>query len=1008
MKYSFPTKQLISDVSTITHNQKIDLCLITGDLVKSGKKEEFENALNILINPLMEANLFTKNDIYYVPGNHEVDTDLINDLFFSGLDNLCSDYNKFDRKEYIDYADGLVQLNEYHAHVSLLNNIGLKSKRISSHIIHHTRDEKIGLVCINTAWRSLGPSSKDINNIIVSKIELNNAYNEIKDCTIKIAIMHHPVDFIRQDHRYNIEMLLRKFDIVLTGHLHEDNSRKCVYPNNETLFLAGEELSIQINGFYNPPAFHLYFVDLKKKEATIHSRRHYLERDVFDSNLVHYSEGKWKVKFGQSSFRYNLKCAIKDQIDSHFENLFMNRKPSNNDFPANAPSFVSPSFKIKGASVKEDSKQKNIDIEELLLSSKSKVLIFGREGSGKTVLAYRFAQLYLDRFDEFRKIPIVISDGGESACNVTQLFTYIHSFLTKFSTDGFSINKKQIIEEFENDGFLFIVDDFSFKNDYKFMSFLSNVATSKSYFLIFDESTLQPRASQFSEIIKSSSNLSVEISPLSKNQIRNLFQLIINKSMDNEEEFIGKTVKLFSKINLPRTPFMISLFLTLYRDGQAIEPTSKANLLTKFIEHILGRHLLSDSKRDSYDFENKCDFLGHLAYEMYEKDSFSLSSDDFDSFALSYHDSKGYNIKESKFDSLFFEVGILQKDGDNVFFKYECYLHFFLAKYCDRKTVGADWLLTSEKWWRFIDVFDYFSCFNRNSITLVDLAFKKLDLLAKEAHKNVKVLDYDPSDILEVLSKEGSDDSLETLPEEERDKITDLHSTNGHYSPSDLSKESIQRQHENLMDCMLLCGNILRNSDGMSASEKRSYLNKYVYGCVGSLVVFRIVVEYVILEVEKKLAFDKQSDSEKEKRDFLSFCEWLRTFTPIAVQESLVDLSYSSKLAKTFDSEIKDSEMSYGKLFMVIAYCEAKGPKWRAVLSEFADSVKRNPQVFAVFLIQMHIFLMLNSFGNDTDFIKEIIVNCRCKTALEKQRLRNKLDSKLRNHFIHDMSKNDE
>lgn len=990
----FPIKALTDDIKKTIENQRIDLCIFTGDLVWSGKKNEYDYALTTLFIPLMENNLFGEKDIWYIPGNHEIDIDSIKSLTYYGLDQLCMDYLRLIDEPFSKYAGELTQLDNYHNFVSMFNDLGFSQHRVTANVIHHKSKHDIGLVCINSAWKSAGASSKDASNIIISKFELSEALEKIKMCDFKIALLHHPIESIREDHRTDIEFLLRRFDMVLTGHIHRDNSYKCISQNSETLFLAGEELSNSSADRKNPPAYNIYCIDIETKKVTVFSRQYYTERGVFDSSLEHYSDGKWEIQCGQSKFYFLLKYAIENGINKYFKTLFLDGRLIDDEDAKKFSYFVPPFFKNKKTSITKGETTKDITIDDLIESSMKRVLIFGKKNSGKTVLAYRFAQLYLENFNRLLKIPIVISCDDKMPHTKTQLVNLIHAFVINFVDDKFTVSRKQIEEELLANRFVFIIDNFSFKINYDFFEFLSSFTSStKSFFMVSDDISLRPDSSQLNELMNSSENLSVEISPFSKNQIRNLCQLYIEKRALNEDEIVNKTISIFDGINLPRTPFMLSIFLSLYRDGCEIEPTSKANLLTKFIEHILGRNLLSDIRRDSYDFENKCDFLGQLAFEMYKKNLFLFPYSDFILFVKEYHESRGFNPMDSGFDTTFFSFGILEKDDSFIYFKYQCFLEFFLAKYCEKKTSSAKWLLESEKWWRFIDVFDYYSCFNRNSIELVESAFAKLEVLATEAHKNYKILDYDPSEIVDMLSNSEVSKSINTLPEKERDRITDQKSRNGDYSPSDLSKDSIQKQHENLIDCMLLCGNILRNSDGLSSERKVGYLKKYIYGCIGSLIVFRILVERIIIDLNNAQVNDDKVIRKEKKTTFDSVCKWLRTIPPLLVQDVLVNLSFSSKLAISFEKVIRETDLNYEKLFLILAYTEFKGPNWKTKLNEFADQVKASPHIYAIFLIQLNIYIYLYSLGVDTEYIKNVLIQCTSHNKNEKEQISRKMSA---------------
>jgi len=59
------------------NQQNIDLIFITGDLVYSGKEDQFKTAL-FSINKIIEKSEVKLENVFIVPGNHDIDRDKIN------------------------------------------------------------------------------------------------------------------------------------------------------------------------------------------------------------------------------------------------------------------------------------------------------------------------------------------------------------------------------------------------------------------------------------------------------------------------------------------------------------------------------------------------------------------------------------------------------------------------------------------------------------------------------------------------------------------------------------------------------------------------------------------------------------------------------------------------------------------------------------------------------------------------------------------------------------------
>ena len=86
--YSSQTSEMLKGLIKDIKNQvkgKIDFIVFSGDLVQSGKEENFSFALENFIMPLLQEIGVAEDRFIYVPGNHEVDIDKIDKDFAIGF-----------------------------------------------------------------------------------------------------------------------------------------------------------------------------------------------------------------------------------------------------------------------------------------------------------------------------------------------------------------------------------------------------------------------------------------------------------------------------------------------------------------------------------------------------------------------------------------------------------------------------------------------------------------------------------------------------------------------------------------------------------------------------------------------------------------------------------------------------------------------------------------------------------------------------------------------------------
>jgi calcineurin-like phosphoesterase family protein len=218
-------KQLFKELLSHVREQKSkgvvpDYVFITGDLAHYGLQAEYEVFNESFLDPLQK--LIGNNIIertFSVPGNHDVNR--------RKAPGFSQDKFLNTQNQYFDpTAEGLgarSTILERFAAFSANDQTPMLGEWINSaegayHFIDVTRS--LGIVGINTAWLCEG--DKDEKHLSPGKPLVENALENIKDCSIKIVLGHHPLDWFATEHRRQIEALFGKNNVIyLHGHLHE-------------------------------------------------------------------------------------------------------------------------------------------------------------------------------------------------------------------------------------------------------------------------------------------------------------------------------------------------------------------------------------------------------------------------------------------------------------------------------------------------------------------------------------------------------------------------------------------------------------------------------------------------------------------------------------------------------------------------------------------------------------------------------------------------------------------
>ena len=100
------------DILQSENATEIKFICITGDLIHSGDKEdeEMDIVINSVISPLMEYLKLSAENVFIVPGNHEVKRSLIIDYVEKGLTSLLTSEIEIDRYDFRAKEDFLISL----------------------------------------------------------------------------------------------------------------------------------------------------------------------------------------------------------------------------------------------------------------------------------------------------------------------------------------------------------------------------------------------------------------------------------------------------------------------------------------------------------------------------------------------------------------------------------------------------------------------------------------------------------------------------------------------------------------------------------------------------------------------------------------------------------------------------------------------------------------------------------------------------------------------------------
>ena len=1008
-------KKMIEDVQKVQKEQdiKIDLVCFTGDLIQRGDKaiedeEQLKLAEEILVSPVLDELGLDKDKFIMVPGNHEVDTTKIlvaterglsatsleeinqnildmNDVYLSRLDYFY--------KWIADYYDDVIR-----------ENIGYA-------FLREIDGKKIGVACIDSAWRSSGKGNAEKGKMYVGKKQIKDLYQHIKDADMKICLMHHPTDWLADYELRLIEKELIKFDIVLCGHVHENDhkevcrcSMKTIYSTAGKLYPLDYACGRAVDG-YN--GYAILNVDFSKVLCTIFLRTYYaVGRDMFDSalNLVENGQVSYPLSgdISEKQMEFNIVNGIHEYFSNMSETLTLIKEIDTYSPLGIEEVFVDPILSEKSEYVSDSSDEgKNIKLDELLENANN-VIILGKKESGKTTILQQIGLKYIDRYNELEIIPIHI-DMRYLPKKKDKLISAAVLFVMGNMFDDAPIRKEKIKELVTVGKIVFLIDnvDIADANQTVMLSrFIQEnrdnrfiLTTKEEFFQSIDVKKLPEYTKEFKKLY---------INTFGKAQIRELVTKWAGRREDvaDVSEVVEKINGYCESINFAKTPFNVSIFMVLWDSDKNFVPQNEGIVMENYLEVLLEKLSPKESERSTYSFKIKQHFLSNLAYEMLKKNEYYFSIKEFRDFVRKYHEDKGYVETKSRFSELFFEKGILSVSDDNIVFSHTSILEFYLAEYARNNNQFLNFMIQKGNRIYFKNEICFYSGLVPDCKTLLD---SMANTIIKAIEKNMELIDK--LNNIEIITdfKIEKDELVKKLEEnrptqKEIDDMSD--SSQPEVSPDEFSKnkspilietkqslqdsendneEMVQQEAESFYLLVSIYGSILKNAELLDKSDKIRHLKNYMYAMNILLGEIYVLAEKIKREIpfEEFINENEVEGKQLTKKDFERskeiFLEVIKVSLPLAMQRMILENIGTPKLEVAIDElmECKEDE-PFEKFMLEFLKCDLNVGN---IISELRKYIEKETSeaILKLIIMKLLFYYRMRFFGANTKMYNEIL-----------------------------------
>ena len=1011
----FIKDSLLAELKRIHQEHPINLIFLTGDLIDRGGEnfssiaEAFAEFKKNIITPILTTLNLPIERFLIIPGNHDLNKKAEEEWEDDGLKLHLKDADNiqnFIRKGKEGDLKGFERIRPFKEFEKTLYE-GISNNQLSffdSNFVLTINGKKIGVSCINSSWRCYD-SQKDKGLIIVGDTQIANAYSFIKTCDLKIALIHHPYDWI-SDTESNVihKHLHNNYNLMFVGHVHEgETSVETNYAGSLFVNVAPGALT-DIRSDSRKYSTGFTIVDYKEKEKVVacsfkrynHPTKKFVDNtDLGDNGISVFDippQGRLKqIKSAQE----RLKTIIDVRYDEMNEHLIS----SGNELGPKTikEGFVLPNLTQDFIDEEKDGviDGKNLSLQDIL-NKDSDLLFFGTKESGKTMLLFRLIHEYVDRF-EFKKVVPVYLDFLEIGNR--DIESCIKNYL---SCGGDDLNTM-----LEDRDVILLVDNIQWDyNEYAYQ--LKKLKNFKEKYKLNKKNKririIATGLVDITGVIPSDFDLPnfdfdiFFIENLHTSQIKGLIAkwVPINDAVDIDKR-LEKIVDNFKSFALPRTAMSVSLFLWSMENKDR-KPINNATLLDIFLEIVLEKIHGDEIYREKFDIENKMMLLAHIAAKMLEKklDNYCLQYADLVKVVDDYVTKKvGFEIDSQRLVDYFLNRKIFVKFQRNkVKFRYSCFFQFFLAKRMIHNDEFKDYVLSEEQYHNFVSEIDYYTGLVRSDKKLLNKLhqrFIKEFQPYQEILKNVNIDTHFNTE--KPIIRDVSIDKIKSSrpTEAQLEKLTDKFLENLPNPEIILSKE----QRKTLELVLVIMANALRNSEGVEDLR----LKKEIYeDIIKNTMIFILLYQFVMIEYYKKY----QSLPPNVPKEY-NLKLFLRNI-PLHVQLGMSGHLATIKLAPIILNKITNDNNGKSitgtdieKFLSVYLYSDIQGQDYPKYLRKFIKAVKNNAVMdYSLYKLWHYSFTRGRAGSSNEEVFFDLLSLLKIKTESLPLRMRDAIIRALR------------
>lgn len=781
---------------------------VGGDLVqKADDKESYDNFWNDVIVPLMALGI-KKEHIICVPGNHDIQRTSIeeNKIVYSSI--VSQDFTEC---KFNDLLESETQAN------LLTNKFGnyenfLKEKLECPHYnsigYQIELNDEWSVFCLNSSLTSFaGIDDSDHPLLKDDKGRLNIATRALYqwvnvNSKKKILVLHHPFEFLTEWAASELRKIVKlHFDLVLTGHTHEQNIL-CNNNNSDSFIWC---MAPQL---YTDKTDKLGYCIIELKDNAVDKityREWFSSRNSFRKGIDFTEDEEGVIKFDSP------KTFVSDPISIMLNERFRDTMNVYGDQPL---IWIDRYFSLDRFDRSYRFKRNNLYDESDLMNTPNNLKIITPAQYGLSSFAWHFIlKLWKERKEFCLYIDAgLIRKGAVKKVVDAQLLAFSQKTenVKRIIIDNWMLSNKDakqilttVTQEYPNIPILILCPMLE-----KTLIETENIATTE-----FDFAVLY-------------------MAPLQTCQIRSMVEIYNRHKHIGQNDIVLKRLDDdIQNFNMHRTPLNCITLLEVFSNSFDENPVNRTAVIEKVLRIIFDNEDVPNYK--SLPDEKDCEFaLGYYCEQMIRNEEFYFSGKNFCDVLYDFCKAQKITIDVNYLFEILLKNRIICQYEPNVYgFRFAYWVYYFAAMRMSKSKDFADFILENENYAHYPEVMEFYTGSDRTRNDAAEVVTNDIVRISKKVHEKVGM----PEGInpFSKLRLETTDEQttkaiqqLETtlqktkLPNEIKDAITD-----NNYNPSAPFHQSVYKVFENysvnyLQEMIGIASKTLRNSDYIEPEKK--------------------------------------------------------------------------------------------------------------------------------------------------------------------------------------------